>query len=492
LPESITSAAALDAWYKQASTAQRAALHWSLDDLLEANAGAAGAYPAALELAAQQLPLEYRYTPGSADDGITLRVPLALLNALPEARLQWLVPGLLPEKVTELIRGLPKPLRRNFVPAPDFARAFCAAEAPRDEPLARALAGYLQRVTGVEIGAADFAAIELPPHLHLRVLVRDGAGATLDAGRDLAALRARWSGEARNAFAQHSAAEVQRADVAGFDFDEIPLRVRGISGLDAFPALVDQGTSVALGVFERSDEAAAAHRLGVMRLLRLALAIEIKRAARQLPLAQAVALRWAPLGDTQALRTEVVEGALDALLQQADLDVRTRGAYDTLRDVLARGLFGAAMARFQAAESVVVAQAELRTWLEPPLPGFARASYDDLREQLDLLLAPGFLRALEHPHLLELPRYLKAMRLRAERLRLDPARDQRRMLEVLPFWRKLLALRAQGRDGAAWQVLRWLLEEWRVSLFAQELGTTQPVSLKRIQRALADAEAAPG
>ncbi|MHB1895638.1 MAG: ATP-dependent RNA helicase HrpA [Metallibacterium sp.] len=491
LPESIASAAALGAWYKQASAAQRAALHWSLDDLLEADAGAAGAYPAALDLAGQHLPLEYRYTPGSDDDGITLRVPLALLNALPEARLQWLVPGLLAEKIAEMIRGLPRSLRRNFVPAPDFARAFCAAEAPRDEALGRALAAYLRRVSGVAIGAEDFAGIELPPHLRLRVLVRDGDGATLDAGRDLATLRARWSGAARNAFAQHSAAEVQREDVAGFDFEEIPLRVHGAGGLDAFPALVDQGGSVALRVFERSDEAAAAHRHGVMRLLRLALATEIKRAARQLPLAQGVALRWAPLGDAQTLRAEVVEGALDALLQQADVEVRTRGAFSALRDALARELFGAAMMRLQSVEAVVSAQAELRPWLEPPLPGFARASYDDLHEQLDLLLAPDFLRTLEHAHLAELPRYLKAMCLRAKRLRQDPARDQRRMLEVLPFWRRLLALRAQGCDGAAWHALRWLLEEWRVSLFAQELGTAQPVSLKRIQRALADAEAEP-
>ena len=491
LPESIASAAALGAWYKQASAAQRAALHWSLDDLLEADVGAAGAYPAALELAGQHLPLEYRYTPGSDDDGITLRVPLALLNALSEARLQWLVPGLLAEKIAEMIRGLPRSLRRNFVPVPDYARAFCAAEAPRDEALGHALATYLRRVSGVAIGAEDFSGIELPPHLHLRVLVRAGAGATLDAGRDLATLRARWSGAARDAFAQHSAAEVQREDVAGFDFEEIPLRVHGAGGLDAFPALVDQGGSVALRVFERSDEAAAAHRHGVVRLLRLALTTEIKRAARQLPLAQGVALRWAPLGDAQTLRAEVVEGALDALLQQADVEVRTRGVFSALRDALARELFGAAMMRLQGVEAVVSAQAELRPWLEPPLPGFARASYDDLHEQLDLLLAPDFLRTLEHAHLAELPRYLKAMRLRAERLRQDPARDQRRMLEVLPFWRRLLALRAQGRDGAAWHALRWLLEEWRVSLFAQELGTAQPVSLKRIQRALADAEAEP-
>ena len=488
LPESIASAQALAHWYRQAGAAPRAALHWSLDDLLDTPPGVAGQYPAALELAGQRLPLTYRYTPGSVDDGITVRVPLALLNALPDTALDWLVPGLLPEKVAELIRGLPKALRRHFVPAPDFARAFCAAEAPRAQPLAQVLAQYLARITGVAVSAADFAAIELPPHVRMRIELCDEHGGVLAAGRDPGALRAQWSDAARSAFTQRSATDMQREDVANFDFEDIPARVAGPGGLDAFPALVDQGQSVALRVFERGDEAQAAHRLGVARLLRLALAGEIKRAARQLPLAQAGALLWAGLGDVQVLRADIVEGALRELLAGADLDVRQRSAFEPLRAALARGLFGAAMLRFERAEAIVTAQSELRPWLQPPLIGYARASYDDLREQLELLLAPGFLAERSRDELVELPRYLKAMRLRAERLRQDAARDQRRMLEVLPYWRRLLALRAQGRDDAAWWSLRWLLEEWRVSLFAQELGTAQPVSVKRLQRVLAEAE----
>ena len=490
LPESIASAQALAHWYRQAGAAQRAALHWSLDDLLDTPPGVAGQYPAALELAGQRLPLTYRYTPGSVDDGITVRVPLALLNALPDTALDWLVPGLLPEKVAELIRGLPKALRRHFVPAPDFARAFCAAEAPRAQPLAQVLAQYLARITGVAVSAADFAAIELPPHVRMRIELCDEHGGVLAAARDPGALRAQWSDAARSAFTQRSATDMQREDVANFDFEDIPARVAGPGGLDAFPALVDQGQSVALRVFERGDEAQAAHRLGVARLLRLALAGEIKRAARQLPPTQAGALLWAGLGDVQVLRADIVEGALRELLAGADLDVRQRSAFEPLRAALARDLFGAAMLRFERAEAVVTAQSELRPWLQPPLIGYARASYDDLREQLELLLAPGFLAERNRDELVELPRYLKAMRLRAERLRQDAARDQRRMLEVLPYWRRLLALRAQGRDDAAWWSLRWLLEEWRVSLFAQELGTAQPVSVKRLQRVLAEAGSA--
>ena len=155
LPADIASSRALDAWYRKARPAEQAALRWSLDDVM---AGAAGldakAFPATLEIGPQRYELEYRFVPGDEADGVTLHMPLAMLNALPAARCEWLVPGLLADKVAELIRGLPKSLRRNFVPAPDFARAFAEAEPPRDEPLAQVLAGFLKRATGVDISAA--------------------------------------------------------------------------------------------------------------------------------------------------------------------------------------------------------------------------------------------------------------------------------------------------------------------------------------------------
>jgi ATP-dependent helicase HrpA len=165
-----------------------------------------------------------------------------------------------------------------------------------------------------------------------------------------------------------------------------------------------------------------------------------------------------------------------------DLDARTAGDFEALRTALARELFAAAVERLKLVEPVIEAQAELKPWLEPPLIGFARASYDDLREQLDALLAPGFARELPTARLAHYPRYLRAMRLRAERLRQDPAKDQQRMLQVLPYWREYLRHRAGGADGL--DELRWLVEEWRVSLFAQELKTAEPVSAKRLARAL--------
>ena len=483
LPQEIASSRALDAWYRHARPAEQAALRWSIDDVMVGGSGLdPKAFPASLDIPPQRYRLEYRFVPGDDADGVTLHLPLAMLNALSAARGEWLVPGLLGEKVAELIRGLPKALRRNFVPAPDFARAFVEADVPRDEPLAKALAIFLKRTTGVDIHADDFAHIELAPHFAMRYRLHDDSGKTLASGRDLGVMRAQWEGQAREAFSRKTDIELTREDVTSWDFEEIPEQVRSDGGLLAFPALVDLGEAVALRVFERRDEAKAAHTQGVERLLRNALASDMKQARRRLPIANAMSLKYAPLGSVDGLREDLVEGGFVDVLATHDLNVRSAATFEALRTHAAREMFAAAVARLTLAEPIIEAQAELKPWLQPPLIGFARASYDDLGEQLDDLLAPGFLRELPTARLAHFPRYLKAMRLRAERLRQDPAKDQQRMLQVLPYWREYLNHRAEGE--AALDELRWLIEEWRVSLFAQELKTAEPVSAKRLAKAL--------
>jgi ATP-dependent helicase HrpA len=483
LPEDIASSRALDAWYRNARPAEQAALRWSIDDVMVGGAGLdPKAFPAAMDVPPQRYRLEYRFVPGDDADGVTLHLPLAMLNALPAARCEWLVPGLLGEKVAELIRGLPKALRRNFVPAPDFARAFVEAESPRDESLAKVLAAFLRRTTGVDIDATDFAPIELAPHFSMRYRLHDEQGRTLATGRDLAVLRGQWEGQAREAFSRKTDIELTREDVTRWDFEEIPEQVRSEGGLLAFPALVDLGDAVALRVFERRDEAEAVHIKGVERLLRNALASDVKQARRRLPIANALSLKYAPLGSIDGLREDLVEGGFTDLLATQDLNVRSAAGFEVLRTHAARELFASAVERLKLAEPIIEAQADLKPWLQPPLMGFARASYDDLGEQLEAMLAPGFLRELPTTRLAHFPRYLKAMRLRAERLRQDPTKDQQRMLQVLPHWREYLNHRAAGDIGL--DELRWLIEEWRVSLFAQELKTPEPVSAKRLAKAV--------
>jgi ATP-dependent helicase HrpA len=502
LPQDISTAAAFDAWYRRASAAEQATLHWSLDVVLNADSGLrASDFPVHLDAgysevrgsrgqqgsaAGHKLKLEYRFMPGDPADGVTLQVPLAFVNAVPAARCEWLVPGLLPEKVAELIRGLPKALRRNFVPAPDFARAFADAEPPRDEHLIAALAAYLRRVTGVDIAASAFDGIEVPPYLMMRFRVYDERGATLAEGRDIEFIRSQWGTAANAAFSRHADAELTREDVAEFDFEDIPERVTSSGGLVAFPALLDLGESVALRVFERADEARAAHAHGVERLLRRVLHDPIKQARRQLPIDRRLALKYAGIASVDALREDLVEAALRELLARVDLDVRRREAFRELESALARNLFPTAVEWLKIVEDVLAAYADLTPWLEPPLMGYAKANYEDLREQLDALVHPGFVREVEKSRLPQFPRYLKAMRLRAERLRQDATRDQARMLTVRGYWRDYLKLRAsRGESDRSLDELRWLIEELRVSLFAQELKTAEPVSPKRLSTAIA-------
>ncbi|MGA8277855.1 MAG: ATP-dependent RNA helicase HrpA [Rhodanobacteraceae bacterium] len=486
LPVRINNTAALDGWYRNAAPAARAGLHWSLADIMsETPTVEAADFPLHLTLAGARLKLEYRLVPGDAADGVTLVVPLALLNALPKARCEWLVPGLLPQRVAALIRGLPKSLRRNFVPAPDFARAFIECARARDEPLAVVLADYLQRVTGVALTAGDFAASVVPDYLRMRFRVVDDAAQSVAEGRDLASIQRDFSAAARDAFSRRTEADLERDDIYAFDFDEIPASVPGVGELIAYPALVDLGDRVALRVFEHANHASAAHRRGVERLLRRALADVVKRARRQLPIGTDMALQWLPLGSLDALRSDLIEAALNDVLGAHRLDIRQRTAFDRVKDEAARELFATAIERLRHVEAVIGTHAQLRPWLEPPMVGFAGANYDDLRAQLDLLLHPGFVRDTELARLAQFPRYLQAMHARALRLRQDPLRDQSRMLIVQGYWRDYLDFMAAGdRDAGALADLRWMIEELRVSMFAQELGTPEPVSPKRLARTI--------
>jgi ATP-dependent RNA helicase HrpA len=481
LPPEIHTAAAFDAWYRKASPVEQAALRWSLDFVLASEPGIrASDFPAALEFAGHKLKLEYRFVPGDPADGVTLHIPLAFVNAVSATRCEWLVPGLLTEKVTEMIRGLPKSLRRNFVPAPDFARAFVQAEVPNEQPLAEVLSAYLERITGVAIGPRDFSDISLPPHLSMRFRVYDEHGKTLAEGRDIEVIRVQWGDTARAAFSRRADTELTREDVTEFDID-IPSTVIGEGGLTAFPALIDLGESVALRVFERADEAKVAHRSGVERLLRRGLHERIKQARRQLPIQRGLALKYAGIASVESLREDIVEAALRELFATRDLDLRRREDFRHVEAEIARMLFPVSIERLSLVEEALAAYADLSPWLEPPLMGYARANYDDLREQLAELLYPEFVREVEKLRLSHYPRYLKAMRLRAERLRQDATRDQARMLTVRGYWNVYLKLKAErGGEDAALAELRWLIEELRVSLFAQELRTAETVSPKKL------------
>lgn len=487
LPPHVHNAQALDAWYAKLSKDEKAALEWSRDDLLVADQTDAARFPAYIALGDARLAVQYRFEPGAPDDGMTVAVPLHLLNALDAARLSWLAPGFVEDKATALIKSLPKALRRNFVPAPDFARAFAEAFAQPDaDSIEGALARFLKKLSGVEVTAADFDPASLEPHLRANLRVLDGK-VVLAESRDLGELRARFGERAAQAFARHAAQGMAQVGLTAFPDAPIPMSVPGAGGVPAYPALQDDGDSVSLALHAQREDAERRHPQGVRRLLAIALADKLKQARKQLPVPPKLSLLYAAiesasprqdgLKDADRLRADLVEGAFAALSGDGLLEIRDGEAFAQRREAIAKALFGEAMQRLRQAETILGLVAEVRTKLESTLIGWARANLDDMRAQLDALVAPGFLRDTPAGVLAEYPRWLKALRLRAERAQRDPGKDQARMLELAPFQQ---ALAQADPDDPQARALRWDLEELRVQLFAQELGAKGGVSMKRL------------
>jgi len=501
LPAHVHNAQALDAWYRTLPPGGRTALEWSLDDLLVGDESEAARFPKFLALGEARLPVRYRFEPGAPDDGMTVGVPLYLLGALDPARLSWLAPGFVADKAAALIRSLPKAQRRNFVPAPDFARAFAQAHPQAEaDALAGALARFLHKATGAAVAAGDFDESALAPHLraNLRLLDAD-ARTVLAESRDLDELRSRFGSRAAAAFAARAAEGLARARLTGFPDAPVPESVPGAGGLPAFPALHDEGDAVSLRVHADRGQAGHAHPGGVRRLLRIALAERIRQARRQLPVRPKTALLYAAIESAaddahrrqgDVLREDLVEGAFAALADDSALaGIRDRQAFADLVEGVGKGLFPEAVARLEQAEAILDALSAARAALDGGLVGWASGNLDDMRAQLQALAPPGFLRTVPPEALREYPRWLRALALRAERALRDPARDQARMLELTPFTDALARARLAGvAHEAGWQELRWHLEELRVQLFAQELGTRTRTSAKRLATMLAQLE----
>ncbi|TBR14281.1 MAG: DUF3418 domain-containing protein, partial [Lysobacter sp.] len=503
LPAHVHNAHALDAWFGKLGPDQKAMLEWSVADLMIGDASEASRFPPLLRLGDVQLAVRYRFEPGATDDGMTVAVPLHLLNALDATALSWLAPGIVADKAAALIRSLPKAQRRNFVPAPDFARAFAEGHGAwlggrpgEADTFTGTLARFLGRLTGVAVGATDFDEGVIEPHLriNLRLLDRDGKN-VLAESRHLDELRERFGALAAEAFAEKASVGLAQGGLTTFPSTPVPDSVRGAGGVPAFPALQDEGDSVSVQVHAQRDAALEAHPHGVRRLLRIALGDRLRQARKQLPVAPRTALLYAAiesaaprdgeaasLREGDRLRLDLVEGAFASLSSDGLAGVRDAMAFDARREALARELFPEAMARLRQAESILAAVAEVRARLESPLMGWASGNLDDMRLHLASLAPPGFLRDTPSSALSEYPRYLRALSLRAERALRDPTRDQARMLEVRPFVR---ALAAQPADAPEWEALRWELEELRVSLFAQELGVRGAISTKKLAARLA-------
>ena len=476
IPPGITNGADFERWRRDAERTEPRLLYLSRAELMrhEAAGITTEAFPHEFAVGANRLRLDYRFAPGAADDGVTLTVPIALLNQVPAERCEWLVPGMLREKVKAFVKALPASLRRRLEPLDPYVARFIAEVQPGPEPLARALARHVREVCGVDPPADAFRPDAVPAYLLMNFRVVGEDGRVLAQGRDLGVLKRRLA--PRSAEAIRAVAETVRA--SAWIFGDLP-ESRGFEcegcTVPAWPALVDEGDAVRLDWFDAPEPARAAHRRGVRRLIALALREPVRALERELTRRPLLA----------PLISDVVVAALDRAFQ---LDEPPRTETDYARR-LAEGrkrfaLVAQELARL--AETVLAEHAEVKKRIAAAERAFPQAA-GAVARHCARLLAPGWLACTPWERLQHLPRYLRAAQRRLDKLREDPGRDARlaREIEALEApWLRACAERARAGAGqdAALEQFGWLLEELRVSLWAQELRTPVPVSAKRLAR----------
>ncbi|SEO51544.1 ATP-dependent RNA helicase HrpA [Aquisalimonas asiatica] len=492
VPEGISDLRSFEHWRKQDERTHPRRLYLTREALMQHDAATVTAerYPEQLAVGDLRLPLQYHFEPGHPDDGVSLQVPLAALNQLRPDPLEWLVPGLVEEKVTALIRGLPKALRRNFVPAPDFARAALDAISPADGSLTDALRRQLHRMTGVDVPPETWDAVELPDHLIMNIQVLDTEGEVISRGRDLAALQQALGDRASEGF-QVATPDPQweREHITRWDFDALPRTVEfeqhGVT-VRGYPALVDAGNTVALRILDSSEAADESTRRGVRRLLRLQLREQVQYLRDNLPGFQQMALQYRGLGGSDALRDDIIDAVVDAVFigdQPLPADAE---AFQAMLEA-GRGQLVEEGERFARRVARMLERYHgLKKALKEPRGLEGMDSFRDMNEHLNHLVFPGFLLAHRSELLAHLPRYLDGLQHRVEKQREDPRRDAQRTHQVRPWWEAWVERAARHeRDGIVDPELhrfRHLLEEFRISLFAQHLGTATPASEKRLRQ----------
>nr|WP_320416214.1 ATP-dependent RNA helicase HrpA [Halomonas faecis] len=492
LPGDIHSGRGFEAWRKKAEAADPDILKFDRAALQarEAEEVTASDYPDELVLNGVRYPLGYRFEPGAPDDGVTLTVPAAMLPQLPTARLEWLVPGLRREKCIALMKSLPKSVRRQVVPIPDWVDAALEALTPDDVPLTEALGEFLRRKTGMRLHADDWRLDQLEPHLVMNVRVVDHEGRTLGQGRDVGELERRFeqaAGQGTRALAEEArlAAPVET-------LPETPLpesRVTSQAGIrvEAYPALVPEGERFRVELFDHPDKASAAHRQGIVQLARQRLA-DSAREIERIKQLETCALLFAKVGS----KRQLVDDVIGAVFQQVvAVEPLPRSASD-----LESRLAATRAELVPCAEALV---ANLKRALEGHLAvtkalkgnlNLALALvYSDLKAQMARLVYPGFVTEAG-VWLAEYPRYMEAALIRLEKAPRERMRDQMHMQEVQAFEERLAARRESQRRGGhgepALVEFRWWIEELRVSHFAQQLGTAFPVSAKRLEKRWAE------
>ncbi len=492
IPADVVSGRHFDSWWRRASRRRPELLDFTEEMLRTAQAGTVdrAAYPDHVAAGGLTLPLSYAFDPGQRTDGVTVDVPLAALHQVDPTPFSWQVPGLREELVTALIKTLPKPLRRQFAPAPDHARAVLATLSAGDEPLLDGLERELGRMRGVHIPREAWELERLPDHLAVTFRVIDERGTELARGTDLADLRRRLAPQVR---AELSAAgeELERTGLTTWSIGTLPREHRIRRGghlVTGYPGLVDRGSSVDVQVAPTAAERDPAMWRGLRRLLLLDTPSPARQLQRGLGNATTLALSRNPHGSVAALLEDCVAAAADALIAAAGGVTWDERGYARLRTLFADRLAETTATVLTSVQAVLEARHRVQAQLSGLTAPVLRAGVADLSAQLDALVGPGFVTAAGAARLGDVVRYLEAMQRRIDKLRADPARDAAwtaQVQEVAGEYARLLGTLPPGSEPPpALAEIRWMIEELRVGLYAHPMRTRYPVSVKRIQHAI--------
>ncbi len=488
LPADIVTTKAFAAWYQRLDDLERDQLLYDRATLLRDQASLADgdAFPEHLIIGNERFALDYQFDPASDQDGVTLTCPLHLLNQLEAARLSWLVPGLVRDKIAALITSLPKSLRRALVPVAEFARAAHEALAERPDEirdtLPDCLAGELSRMSGMSITAADFKPEKLPKHLDFLIRIRAEDGSILGQSRQLSELTDRFAARARAEFMARQSKRWQRDGLLPADLDDLPETITTRGGHQAWPALVDQGSRAGIRLFDTQADAQTSHRDGLACLLRAALVDKLTYLHKNNGLSRQAQIAWTRVEDISDLSDQLRNLTLRDFLDNA-WTVRDKARFVQLLERIRQQLIE------RYSELALVLDRTILRWhaisrqsvsLEPAVP----LAIADINSQLDDLIYAGFLNDINADQLQQYPRYLAAITQRLSALEYDPGRDHDRMSQIQPWWQRYLEHLAEtGTYDTALEEYRWLVEEYRVQIFAQTLGTRHKVSVARLDKA---------
>ena len=487
----IHNGAAFEHWRKEAERSDPKLLYLKKDDLMrhEAAGITTDQFPPQLKIDGVSFALGYHFSPGRNDDGVTLAVPLALINQVSAARCEWLVPGLLAEKVAQFVKTLPQKLRRHLVPVPEFAAAFCRAVQPSNTPLLQALARYIREQKQLDVPPDAFRLEQLPQHLLMNFRVFDEHGRQLGMSRNFAQLHGELAPRAVPAVtkvAEEKRMAEQRYTSWSFGtLTETREAQRAGQKVTLYNALVDDGDAVVLRAFDTREAAQAAHHGGLRRLFMLLLKEQVKYLEKNLPDAQRLGMLFMQFGTQQELQQQILaltfeRCCLNDPLPTNEAEFLARGKEAKSRLLLVAQeiarLAGNILSEYHAVQKAL-----------PQLKVHPQVA-QDVRVQLEWLLHKRFIAETPYERLQHVPRYLKAINLRIEKLCGNPARDAQCMAQMQPLlqpWQKKLRQVQQGRHDPRIEEFAWLLQELRVSLFAQELKTPVIVSVKRLEKMLA-------